>query len=47
MTTTFAPDPTIRAWIAADPNPPKTTVWTAPIRAQASIAMTCSGTIGM
>jgi hypothetical protein len=27
--------------------PPKTTQWTAPMRAQASIAKTASGTIGM
>ncbi len=27
--------------------PPKTTEWTAPMRAQASIATTASGTIGM
>jgi hypothetical protein len=27
--------------------PPKTTEWTAPIRAQASMATTASGTIGM
>ena len=27
--------------------PPKTTEWMAPMRAQASIAMTASGTIGM
>ena len=28
-------------------NPPKTTLWTAPIRAQASIATAASGIIGM
>ena len=30
-----------------DAKPPKTTEWTAPMRAHASIAMTASGTIGM
>ena len=32
------------SWAA---KPPKTTEWTAPSRAQASIAVTASGTIGM
>ena len=45
--TIFAPEPTIR-WFSADaPYPANTRVCTAPIRAQASIAITCSGTVGM
>ena len=45
--TIFAPEPTIRSLSADAPYPANTTVCTAPIRAQASIAMTCSGTVGM
>jgi len=37
----------MRAATSAGANPPKTTEWIAPIRAQASIAKTASGTIGM
>jgi hypothetical protein len=37
----------IRVASSAAANPPNTTEWTAPIRAQASIATTASGTIGM
>ena len=37
----------IRAASSAGANPPNTTEWTAPMRAQASIATTASGTIGM
>ena len=36
-----------RAEMQPAAKPPKTTEWTAPIRAQASIAITASGTIGM
>ena len=45
--TIFTPAPTIRWLRAAAPYPPKTTEWTAPIRVQASIAITCSGITGM
>ena len=38
------PQPALRA---ADENPPNTTEWIAPIRAQASIATTASGIIGI
>ena len=37
----------IRLASSGEANPPNTTEWIAPIRAQASIAMTVSGTIGM
>jgi hypothetical protein len=37
----------IRAASSWAANPPKTTEWTAPIRAHASMATTASGTIGM
>ena len=37
----------LRSAMASAANPPKTTEWTAPIRAQASRAMASSGTIGM
>ena len=37
----------IRLASSGDANPPNTTEWIAPIRAQASIPMTASGTIGM
>ncbi len=37
----------IRAASSRGAKPPKTTEWTAPSRAQASIASTASGTIGM
>ena len=45
--TTFGWASSIRAASSAGANPPKTTECTAPIRAQASIATTASGTIGM
>ena len=45
MTTGLASS--IRAASSAGANPPKTTEWMAPSRAQASIATTASGTIGM
>ena len=37
----------IRTASSGAAKPPNTTEWIAPIRAQASIAMTASGTIGM
>ena len=37
----------MRAASSAGANPPNTTEWMAPRRAQASIATTASGTIGM
>ena len=45
--TTFASASLIRMFRAVEPKPANTTLWTAPIRAQASMAMTCSGTMGM
>ena len=45
--TSFASASRIRMFSAVTPYPAKTTLWTAPIRAQASIAMICSGTMGM
>jgi hypothetical protein len=47
VTTSFAPTSWIRSRSASAENPPNTTVWGAPMRAQASIAMASSGTIGM
>ena len=44
--TTFAPQSFIRSLSASALNPLKTTLWGAPIRAQASIAVTASGIIG-
>ena len=44
---TFASQSTTRLASASDEKPPKTTVCGAPIRAQASIATTVSGSIGM
>ena len=44
---TFASQSTTRLASASDEKPPKTTVCGAPIRAQASIATTVSGIIGM
>jgi hypothetical protein len=46
-TTTFGFASSIRLASSFAAKPPKTTEWTAPIRAQASIATTASGTIGM
>jgi hypothetical protein len=37
----------MRAASSLGAKPPKTTEWMAPMRAQASIAITASGTIGM
>ena len=37
----------IRLASSCEANPPKTTEWIAPMRAQASMAITASGTIGM
>ena len=37
----------LRSAIASAANPPKTTEWAAPMRAQASMAITNSGIIGM
>ena len=44
---TLARASVIRLASSGDANPPNTTEWIAPIRAQASIAITASGTIGM
>ena len=46
-TITFGWASSIRAASSAGANPPNTTECTAPMRAQPSIAMTASGTIGM
>ncbi len=43
----FASESWIRTDRASELKPPKTTLWTAPIRAQASMAIPASGTIGM
>ena len=45
-TTTFGCASSMRTASSAGAKPPKTTECTAPIRAQASIAMTASGIIG-
>ena len=45
--TTFASASLIRMFRAVVPKPAKTTLWTAPIRAHASIAISCSGTMGI
>ena len=37
----------MRTASSLDANPPKTTEWTAPMRAQANMAMAVSGTMGM
>ena len=37
----------MRVASSREENPPNTTEWTAPIRAQASMAMAASGTMGM
>ncbi len=44
---TLAPQSLMRPDSDSAENPPKTTVWGAPIRAQASIAIGSSGIIGM
>ncbi len=46
-TTTLGAASSIRRASSRGANPPKTTEWTAPIRAHASIATAASGTIGM
>ena len=46
-TTTFGFASSILVASSFAANPPKTTEWIAPRRAQASIATTASGTIGM
>ncbi len=45
--TTFDSESSMRPWSASTLNPPYTTEWMAPILAQASMAMTISGTRGM
>jgi hypothetical protein len=45
--TSFASASVMRLARASAEKPPKTTMWTAPMRAQASIEMTASGIIGM
>ena len=47
VSTRREPLATIRSASAPWPNPANTTEWIAPIRAQASIATSASGTIGM
>jgi hypothetical protein len=46
-TITFGFASSIRVASSLAANPPNTTEWMAPIRAQASIATSASGTIGM
>jgi hypothetical protein len=43
---TFASENSIRSRADSAANPPKTTLWTAPIRARGSIATPTSGIIG-
>ena len=45
--TSFGLASSMRAASSFGANPPKTTEWTAPMRAQASMPITASGTIGM
>ena len=47
VTTSFAPASMMRSRSASAEKPPKTMLWGAPIRVQASIAMASSGIIGM
>ena len=47
MISALAPEISIRSATEAAEKPPKTTLWTAPIRVQASIATAASGIIGM
>ena len=47
VTTTLASASSIRSASASEENPPNTTEWTAPIRAQASIVIGSSGIIPM
>ena len=44
---TRAPASSTRSTMASEENPPKITLWAAPMRAQASIAMASSGTMPM
>ncbi len=46
VTITVGVESSMRTASSVAANPPKTTEWIAPIRAQASMAMTASGTIG-
>ena len=46
VTSAFASENSIRSLTEVAEKPPKTTLWTAPIRAQASIAAGVSGIIG-
>ncbi len=47
VTSTFASETSIRSFTDSTLNPPNTTLWTAPIRAHASMAAGVCGTIGM
>jgi hypothetical protein len=47
VSTTFGLASSIRDANSGDAKPPKTTEWIAPSRAEASIAITASGIIGM
>ena len=46
VTSTFAPASLMRSRRLSALKPPKTTLWAAPMRAQASIATAASGTMG-
>ena len=46
VTSAFASENSIRSRTDSAEKPPKTTLWTAPMRAQASIATATSGIIG-
>ena len=46
VTSALASENSIRSFTDSAEKPPKTTLWIAPIRAQASIAATASGSIG-
>ena len=47
VTSTFASETSMRSRTDSTEKPPKTTLWVAPMRAQASIAAGVSGSIGM
>lgn len=47
MITSLASPSSMRERTASAEKPPKTTEWIAPIRAQASMEITASGTMGM
>ena len=47
VTSAFASETSIRSRTDSAEKPPKTTLWIAPMRAQASIAISVSGIIGM